>query len=177
MYLKPTNESIAFMIKNIRDVLFSTYERDSLLYSIEKMLKANKEFGRYHKLTKDMCDQIIKAINQYDTKSKVDSAIDVVELEKYWHRKLKAYLASGDRDVFESMPSASICAMIYRYYSYEYFDAYDSYSALLPIPPENRFIAVITFDENNIYRVDTFASPNFYDSRSPVYPVHLNIQL
>lgn len=170
------NESLKFLIKNLKDILFAPYERDEIAYSFMKMVYANDEFNKYHKMTKGLADRILKAINQYDTRSKTDSVIDVVELDRYWHRRLKAEIIGG-KDSYLANSPAIIGAMLYRHMNYNEFKDYDTYTALIGLPPDNRFVIALSFDENNIYKVQTFTSPNFYDVKSPVYLVTLPVDL
>ena len=174
---KVYNESISFAIKNLKDILFSPYYRETLEYNLEKMLKTNKEFYRYHKLTNKDGDMIKKAINIYDGKSQVDNVIDIQELEKFFHKKIRIVINLGPDNFFSKSSSVLIYALLYRYYNqYEINDAY-TYTALLPVPPDDRFIVVLTYDEDNIYKVQTFVSPNQYDTDAPVYLITLPVKL
>lgn len=172
------DESFSFIIKNIRDILYFPYEADTLGYSFLKLITVNKEFKKYHKITKGLSDRIQKAINQYDTASKTDNIIDIIEIERFFHKKLMAILSTKGKDKFYINSSAAILyAILWRYYNSDNIKDLTTYTALLPLPPHDQFVVLLDFDENNIYRVRSFASPNQYDMDSPIYLVDLKVQL
>lgn len=172
------DESFSFVIKNIRDILFFPYEADTLGYSFLKLITVNEEFKKYHKITKGLADRIQKAINQYDTASKIDNIIDVIEIERFFHKRLMTILATKGKDKFFIKNNAAIIyAILWRYYNTDNIKDLSTYTALLPLPPNDQFVVLLDFDENNIYRVRSFASPNQYDVDSPVYLVDLKVQL
>ena len=169
-------ESIKFAILNLRDVLFSPNYKDDLNYCLEKMNKTYSAFFTYYKMDKKTVNQIMKAINEYDTKSKTDSVVDVKELERFYFRRTRAIILTNDK-FFKNNSSSVLYALLYRYDMASDINDPTTYTALIPLPPDERFIVFITFDENEIYRIQTVASPNQYDLDSPVYLVDLNVAI
>lgn len=170
------NESVTYTIRNISDVIFSPYYTYDINYSLEKMNKTYKAFFSVYKLTKGTIDQIMKAINQYDTKSKTDSVVNIRELERFHQKRRKVIIATNDK-YFINNNAATLYALLYRWQLNSSINSMTTYTALIPLPPKEDFIVFITFDEHNIYNIQTVASPNQYDLFAPIYLVDLNVDI
>lgn len=172
------NESLEYTLRNISDIVFCPFVPSDINYSLLKMNKTYKEFFRHYKMTKKTASQILKAINKFDSTSKTSSIININELEKFVHRRQQLIIATGGKEkFFVNNDTATLYALLFRYRMNSEMRDINTYTALIPIPPKKDFIVFITFDENQIYKVQSVASNNQYDLYAKIELVDLDVEI
>lgn len=162
--IRPLNESFDFCIKNLID-LFTLGQQGTIEYTVKKMDKSFKEFNKYYKLDKEEHLGLIKAINNFNSKSKENEVIDFDKIDRFHHVSLNI------KEYYPGLKNETMIrtyAILYKTIFLYFFPGYAT-KYTLPIPVDDRFIVFVTFDENKVDMVTTLTSLNQMDVTAPVY--------
>ena len=173
MYFKTENifnESAKFTLKNFTD-FFRDGSNENLKKYEEKMRKIDREFYSMYNLTNKGRREILKAILDYNAKSKLYEIIDFDKCDSFHH--LHLFMKLNDPE-FSRMDLVRMYSVFHKMMGGAFLNGYYS-KYILTVPIFNKYIVFIAFDEKGVDSVEALASENMFDITANMNVVKLNV--